>query len=63
MRIGNAFHDVEMQLPFIVSGEVFAVACFDRVHNHIVVFEGFGEAEGGLLILAFAEDADLVVGG
>lgn len=61
MRIGNAFHDVEMQFPFIVRGKFLAVAGFDWVHDHVVVFEGFGEAECGLLVLAFVEDADLVV--
>lgn len=61
MRIGDAFHDVEMQFPFIVRGKFLAVAGFDRVHDYVIVFEGFGEAECGLLILAFVEDADLVV--
>lgn len=63
MRIGNAFHDVEMQFPLIGRGEFLAVAGFDKVHDDVVVFEGFGEAKGGLLVLAFVEDADLVVGG
>lgn len=61
MRIGDAFHDVEMQFPFIVRGEFLAVAGFDKVHDYIIVFEGFGEAKGGLLVLVFVEDADLVV--
>lgn len=63
MRIGDAFHDVEMQFPLIVRGESLAVAGFDKVHDYIVVLEGFGEAEGGLLVLAFVENADLMVGG
>ena len=62
MRIDDAFHDVEMQFPFIVRGKFLAVAGFDKVHDHIVVLEGFGEREGGLLVLAFVEDADWVVG-
>ena len=61
VRISNAFHDVEMQFPLVVGGELLAVARFDKVHNHVVVFEGFGEAEGGLLVLAFVEDADSVI--
>ena len=60
VRISNAFHDMEMQFPLVVGGEFLAVARFDKVHDHIVVFEGFGEAEGGLLVLAFVEDADSV---
>ncbi len=60
MRIGEAFHDVEMQFPLIVRGEFLAVASLDEIHDHVVVFEGFGEAEGGLLVLAFVEDADLM---
>ena len=63
MCIGDAFHDVEMQFPFVVRGEFLAVARFNKVHDHVVVLEGFGEAEGGLLVLAFVEDADSVVGG
>ena len=62
VRIGHAFHDVEMQFPFIVRGKFLAVAGFDKVHDYVVVFEGFGECEGGLLVLAFVEDADWVVG-
>lgn len=54
---------MEMQFPLIVRGAVLAVAGFDQVHDYIVVFEGLGEAEGGLLVLAFVEDADLVLGG
>ena len=61
--ISNAFHDVEMQFPLIVGGELLAVTRFDKVHDHVVVFEGFGEAEGGLLVLAFVEDPDSVVSG
>lgn len=63
MRVGDAFHNVEMQFPFIVRGEFLAVAGFDKVHDHVVVLEGFGEAKGGLLVFAFVEDADLMVGG
>ncbi len=63
MRIGDAFHDVEVQLPFIVRGEFLAVAGFDEVHDYVVIFEGFGEAKGGLLVLALVEDADLMIGG
>ena len=61
MRIGDAFHNVEMQFPFVVRGEFLAVAGFDKVHHYVVVFEGFGEAEGGLLVFASVKDADLVV--
>ena len=63
VRISNAFHDMEMQFPLVFGGEFLAVARFDKIHDHIVVFEGFGEAEGGLLVLAFVEDADSVVSG
>lgn len=63
MRVGNAFHDVEVQFPFVVRGEVLAVARFDKVHDDVVVLEGFGEAEGGLLVLASVQDTDLVIGG
>ena len=62
VSIGDAFHDVEMQFPFVVRGELLAVAGFDKVHDYVVIFEGFGEGEGGLLILAFVQDADLVGG-
>lgn len=62
MRIGDAFHDVEMQFPFVVRSEFLAVAGFDKVHDHIVILEGFGEAKGCLLVLAFVEDADLMIG-
>ena len=62
MRVGNAFHDVEMQFPFIVRGEFLAVAGFDEVHDYVVILEGFGEAKGGLLVFAFVENADLMVG-
>ena len=62
MRIGNAFHNVEMQFPFIVRGEFLAVAGFDKVHDYIVVFEGFGETKGRLLVFTFVEYADLMVG-
>ena len=61
VRISNAFHDMEMQFPLVVGGEFLAVARFDKVHDHVVAFEGFREAEGGLLVLAFVEDADSVV--
>ena len=63
VRISNALHDVEMQFPLVVRGEFLAVARFDKVHDHVIIFEGFGEAEGGLLVLAFEEDADSVVRG
>lgn len=62
MRIGNAFHNVEMQFPFIVRREFLAVAGFDKVHDYIVILEGFGEAKGGLPVLAFVENADGMVG-
>lgn len=62
VRVGDAFHDVEMQFPFIVGGEFLAVAGFDKVHDHIVVFESFREAKGRLFVLALVEDTDLVVG-
>ena len=62
VRVGDAFHDVEMQFPFVVRGEFLAVAGFDKVHDYVVILEGFGEAKGGLLVLAFVEDADLMVG-
>lgn len=62
MSVGDAFHDVEMQFPFVVRGELLAVTGLDKVHDYVVIFEGFGEAEGGLLVLAFLEDADLVGG-
>ena len=61
MRIDDAFHDVEMQFPFVVRGEFLAVTGFDKVHDYVVVFEGFGEREGGLLVLVLMEDADWVV--
>ena len=61
MRIDEAFHDVEMQFPFIVRGESLAVAGFDKVHDHVVIFKGFGEREGGLLVFALVKDADLVI--
>ena len=63
MRIGDAFHNVEMQFPLIVRGEFLAVAGFDKIHDDVVVLEGFREAEGGLLVFAFVQDADLMVGG
>lgn len=63
MRIGDAFHNVEMQFPFIVRGELLAIAGFDKVHDHVVILEGFREAKGGLLVFAFVKDADLMVGG
>ena len=63
VRISNAFHDVEMQFPLVVRGEFLAVTRFDKVHDHVVIFEGFGEAEGSLLVLAFEEDSDFVVSG
>ena len=63
VRVSNAFHDVEMQFPLVVGGEFLAVARFDKIHDHVVVLEGLGEAEGGLLVLAFVEDADSVVSG
>lgn len=62
MRIGDAFHDVEMQFPFVMGGKLLAIAGSDKVHDYVVIFEGFGEAKGGLLVLAFVEDTDLMVG-
>ena len=62
VRIDHAFHNVEMQFPFIVRGEFLAVAGFDKVHGYVVVFEGFSESESGLLVLAFVQDADWVDG-
>ena len=62
VRIDDAFHNVKMQFPFIVRGEFLAVAGFDKVHDYVVVFEGFSEGECGLLVLAFVKDADWMVG-
>ena len=62
MSVGDAFHDVEMQFPFVVRGELLAVTGLDKVHDYVVIFEGFSQAEGGLLVLASVEDADLVGG-
>ena len=62
MRVDQAFHDVEVQFPFVVCSVFLPVAGSDKVHDHVVVFESFGEAEGGLLVLVFVEHADLMVG-
>ena len=38
VRIGDALHDVEVQFPFIIRGELLAVARFDKVHDYIVMW-------------------------
>ena len=62
MRVGDAFHDVEVQFPFVVRGEFLAVTGLDKVHDYVVVFEGLGEAQRRLLVLALVEDADRMAG-
>lgn len=60
MRIRDAFHHVEMQLPIVDSGPVLAITGLDGIHDHLVVPECFGEAQGTLLVLTLVENADLM---
>ncbi len=59
----DVLHDVEVELPFVGLGPVCAVWSVDEVAGYVVGDEGFGEAEGGRLVLAGLENADVVLSG
>ena len=63
VRINDTFHHMQMQLPVLLWGGVLAVTGLDGILNYFVVFEGFGEAEGGLFVLTLLENTDRVCAG
>ncbi len=63
MGENDVLHDVEVELPFVGLGPVCAVWSVDEVAGYVVRDECFGEAEGGRLVLAGLEDADVVLSG
>jgi len=63
MRVDNTFHDMNMQLPFLFSAPLGAIACLNEVHDNIIVFEGFGKTLSGLLVLTLVEFATFMGAG